>query len=255
MTDCAICTKHHPDDAGDCTSRCRHRDATIGSLCARCHLRILDHLDLIGEAVALSAPVAVHGSKVRQAFGSKPPVSADWLDWMRGDELRDCLGSWCRVVHEDHSEFPWPRTTSAAFVVWLRERMHDVLPAFEAIAEFAAEVDVWAREARRVLGRTPTGEIIGCPQCSARLRVDIAADRDATVTCRRCGMTGTAAWMVRLASVDGWADADAIGSWFAVSERSLRRWARAALVRTKGRHPVTYSIADVRDCAAGECGP
>lgn len=245
MTSCALCLRHRPDADGGCTESCRHVEPTVGQVCARCHLRVLDQLDTIAEAIALDAPVEQHGSKVRAAFGSKPPTSTAWLDWTRGDELRGCLGSWARAIHEDDPDLDWPVTTAAGLCAWLRLRWHDRLPWHEAVAEFAAEIEVWAREARRVLGRRPVGEVITCPGCEARLRVDIVGDPDGTVACRRCGQTGTAAWLMRLASAEGWADSEALAVGYGVSERSLRRWARHGEVKAKGTRPRLYAIADV----------
>jgi hypothetical protein len=254
MTDCAICRRHHPTTAGDCGPGCRHVDATIGSVCARCHLRTLDRLDTIAEAAALTAPVSLpSGGAAGGAYGSRPPVAVGWLDWTRGDELRGCLGSWARVVHEDNPDLPWPTTTIPELLTWLRLRWHDVLPAHEAVVEFASEMDVWAGEAMRVLGQTETGQVITCPGCAGRLRVDIAEDPDADIACRRCGATGTAAWMVRLAAsqgADGWADAEALG-YLGASDRTLRWWARRGKVRSRGTRPVLYSVADVREAMAG----
>jgi hypothetical protein len=120
------------------------------------------------------------------------------------------------------------------------------------VVEFAAEMDVWAGEAMRVLGQTETGQVITCPGCAGRLRVDIAEDPDADIACRRCGATGTAAWMVRLAAsqgADGWADAEAL-QFIGAAERSLRRWARQGKIRHRGTRPVLYSVIDVRDAMA-----
>jgi len=250
MTDCAICHRHHPDLDGNCTDRCRHNDATIGAVCARCHLRTLDRLDVIAEALALDAPVGGgRGGTVGGAYASRPPVATTWLDWTRGDELRGCLGSWARAIHEDDPDLPWPATTAAALCAWLRLRWHDRLPWHEAVAEFAAEIDVWAAEARRVLGRTATGQVIACPSCAGRLRVDLAADPDADIVCRRCGAQGSAAWLVRLTATDGWADAEAL-AFLGAAERSLRRWAANGEIRSRGRRPVLYSVADVRQLLA-----
>ena len=249
MTDCAICFRHHPDLDGDCSERCRHIEASIGNVCSRCHLRTLDHLDLIAEAVALTAPVTTGSSTgVGGAYGSKPPVPTVWLDWTRGDELRGCLASWARMIHEDDPDLPWPTNTSSDLLAWLRLRWHDRLPQHEAVREFAAEISVWFYEARRVLGRTEQGQMIACPSCGARLRVDITAEPDKDITCRRCGHAGPASWLVRMAAIsdDGYVDAEAITAYFDVSERSLRRWAKSGQLRHRGRRPVLYAIADVR---------
>ena len=254
MTDCAICTRHHPTADGDCGDRCHHTDATIGLICDRCHLRILRHLTTIETAWHISAGGAITTGRGGGNERSLPG-GTEWLNWRQGNELRGCLVGWARVWHEDaDADLPWPATTIEALLTWLRIHLHGYGAHHEAVADFAAELSDWARAAARIIGDTPTGQIVTCPgiveDCGQRLRVNLA-DPDAEIHCRRCATTWTAGRLLLLGTsgdADAWADSEAIHAVTGIPERTLRDWGAKGTVR---RRNGLYHVGDVQAARIG----
>jgi hypothetical protein len=256
MTDCHVCRRHHPNDTGDCTRECRHRDAAIGLLCDGCHLAILRDLTTIETAWELSADGAVvTGRGGRGSNERSLPGGTEWLNWRQGSELRATLTGWARVWHEDATEdLPWPATTIEALLGWLRVHLHATGAAHEAVGDFAAELREWAQTARRIVGDVPTGQIIACPgivePCGRRLRVDVAQP-EAEVYCRGCATTWTTGRLLLYVSEDAaesWADLEAIEVVYGVPERTLKRWGQRGLVRRRNGQ---YHVGDVQSVRRG----
>jgi hypothetical protein len=245
VTDCAICTRHHVDAEGRCQG-CRHREADLLAVCGPCAQRVRDDLDVI--LAAWQAPEAVTCGSGR---GNERPLpgGTEWLSWKQGADIRGTLGSWARVWHEDLSGIleavVWPGDSPTAILQWLRHWWETFGAGHEAVAEFATEVGELAAQARRLVGDTPTGQVVLCPglddDCGRRLRVDVA-DLDSRVSCWACGTEWTARSIIARGG-DGWADAEAIEHYTGTPASTLRRWAKAGKVRRRG---LTYSVADVR---------
>ena len=249
--DCQVCYRHHPNDAGDCTTGCRHRDADVLACCGPCAQRVRDDLDAILAAWLAPEPITSGSGR-----GNERPLpgGTEWLDFRQGADLRDVAGSWAKVWHEDISGImdppAWPGADPGAVVAWLR-RWWDVFGAgHEAAREFADDMHDLGQRARRLLGDTPTGQVVLCPglddDCGRRLRIDVA-DPDARITCRACGTEWTAGRLM-VHGADGYVDADAIHHVYGVPPSTLRRWAKVGKVRRQG---LGYSVVDVRGVMSG----
>lgn len=248
MITCALCTQHHLDDNGHCTSQCLHRQPDTGLVCGVCAQRVRDDLDDI--AAAWHADGAVATSSIGRTNNRPLPGGTEWIDWRQGADLRDCLGGWARVWHEDMAADDatppsWPGADPGRLVAWLRHHFDTFGVTHEAIAEAAREWNQLAQRARRLLGDTPQGHIALCPGldtgCGRSLRVDMARPDD-LIYCRGCGTEWTAGRLLVHAG-DGWVDAAAITEVMRISGSTLRRWATTGKVRRRG---MTYSVADVR---------
>ncbi len=250
---CAICTRHPHAVGDDCGDHCRGRAIDAGSVCGVCRQRVRDDLDAILAAWTADGPTATGGG----TGNDRPlPGGTEWLDYRQGADVRDVLGSWARVWHEDmttDTDAPaWPGTDPVVLVPWLR-RWWDVFGVgHEAVREFADEVHQLAGRARRLLGDTPAGSVVCCPgldePCGRRLRINVS-DPDEHVRCRSCGVEwSTGRLLVHQGDGDGLLDAEAIELIYGVPGATLRRWAKRGLVRREG---LRYSVADVREAMSG----
>ena len=249
---CAICTRHHPNDDGECTKGCRHRETDQGLLCGPCAQRIRDDLDVIVWAwqETEEPPTLTVGGSGRS---NEPvlPGSCDWFEWRSGRPVMDVCASWARDWHECLQETDptllWPAQTVEAVVGFLRQHLDTFGVGHPAIDDFARELAPVARYARRLIGDVPSGQVILCPglagPCGRRLRIDMA-DLDATVKCRGCETEWTAGRLIlNAADSDGYADAEAIEAVLRIPQSTLRRWARAGIVDRRGQ---CYSISDAQ---------
>lgn len=245
MTDCHICTRHVIVD-GDCSEKCRHREAHHGLLCGPCAQRIRDDLDAIVSAIDCVPPT--HGPGPGSGERALPGGS-EWLDFQQGAELRACLESWCRVWHEDattpEAAPVWPRTTVVDMCRWLRVMLETFGSGHEAIAEFAQELRDWGARARRLTGDLPSGQVVPCP-CGRRLRVN-AADMDAEVVCRGCGTRwSTRSLVIHAGDDDAWLDVEAMTEYTGLPRSTLHRWAQQGKVE---RSHGLFRIGSVREHA------
>lgn len=254
---CIICTRHHPDDDGNCTKICRHHQATFGLVCPGCVARIRRDLDTIAETWTES----VYGSISCGGSGSSErplPGGTAWISWRHsggpGGQLWTSVTGWARVWIED-GDLAQPDTFDLLTVLmWLRAHLERDGVKHPAIDEAAAEWSDHAQEGRRIVGDVESGQVIRCPgvaaECGRRLRVDVG-NPDEPVRCRDCGHTWTTAQLLRRAMYDSdapaWLDGEAVRSLVGVDPSTLRRWARAGrITRANGRYLLSTVISAVR---------
>jgi len=195
--------------------------------------------------------------------------------------IAEVLAGWERIVREQRGLAPYGLATadhvgtdegtlaaqaSRAAVAMLRKHLPWITtePTFP-LEDFAYEIHACATRMHALASPGPSSErLVWCPtitddqdengaylSCNARLTITTwaAVDGDHTigkdVTCPRCKVTRSPEQLLHAAGKEGtWADAEAITTWYAVSARTLRRWAEKGEIR---RQHGLYSIADVQE--------
>ena len=274
---CVLCARRSPAvntmlQAGHCCPGCHQRIridlAAIGA-----------DADLVAVAQPAARPGtrSVHESKpptdlepiapwlalVRLNPGQDPPVSSS---------IAGLLADWERMLRDQRGLAPYGPAT--AHHVGIDEGVLAAQAGRQAIRVLLASIDwitdepSWPLEdfadevgrcARRMHGlahpRGSSDRVVRCPTltdestCGRRLTVRTwaALDDDRTIgepiTCGSCGVTRSPEQLLRAAGKqDTWADAEALASWFGITERTLRQWAAKGLIR---RERSMYAFADV----------
>lgn len=180
-TGCRITGQHQPDCPADTCRGCLPRPAERGTLCAWCDERLHDaiartpdlvaHLRVIGQPHAQNAPLsddtARHGDPAETTV-----MPAAWLD---ADELLGLIGSWARLILEEHPVQPMRGPNAAPW-------HGDVAAWIAPHLPWCTEQD-WAAEMRRELVEYVTTLRHKYPTAD-----DVEPVQRVDVPCPRCGL-------------------------------------------------------------------
>lgn len=278
---CILCTHRRPP---------RDTDLEEGHCCEGCrswlHTTIREISFLAREAEQWTTP-RVSGTRGSASFGSKPPIVLDAIDpelasieLNAGDpssivSILECFEMWERAIREDRHYVRYGPASLARSSRHDR-RTGDTKATLVGVMDFLAAQTEWIvtdpsfdlegiadhiRRAAAILRRwshdeQAAGTRIACPAqvddrtCGTPLRISTGGE---PVTCRGCGHAWTVEWLIRVAGddADGWADMEAVCRLSGLTDRTIRRWAKAGKVRKRG---LLYNVRDISQATSTAAG-
>lgn len=230
-----------------------HHDTDTDGLCQRCTSRVTRQLhdlpDLWTEAHTCLQPQRGTGNTASREHTLGINLTA--LDWIGGRPILDLLHEWERLIRDERHLTPPALVAPAGSIA--REIRNTI--AFHLAHLDWTTRQPWAGDYVREIGELHShgwnaarrdrdnSKRIPCPTtlddgtyCGQRLPV--SSDLNEDITCRRCRTTWTGGRLVHVAMSTPdqpvWVDAEAIATWYDISDRQVRRIAQKNNLERRG---------------------